>query len=168
MPHSPTPRVRLNLEVVEDRSVPATLVGTLWCDTDSNGIQDVGEAAVEGVVVTLTLPDATTTTATTDAAGNYSFSALDPGSYTIQFESPAGFTSTSAIPVEISSGDASVGQGLIPTGGTSGSGSTSRSGGGSRTITDLLDTLDAYPVYVAAVQSATGQFTASASSAHSQ
>jgi hypothetical protein len=61
---------------------PATLGGTVWTDTDGDGIQDPGEAGVPGVTVTITLPDGTTTTVVTDANGNYTYTGV-PGTYTI-------------------------------------------------------------------------------------
>jgi uncharacterized surface anchored protein len=61
---------------------PATLSGTVWLDTDGDGIQDPGEAGIPGVTVTITLPDGTTTTVVTDANGNYTYTGV-PGTYTI-------------------------------------------------------------------------------------
>jgi len=76
-----TARVRLNLEVIEDRAVPATLSGTVVYDTTSSG-------AASGVEVVLTRSDATTVSATTDAAGAYAFTGLGSGSYAVQFNAP--------------------------------------------------------------------------------
>ena len=73
----------------------ASLGDKVFFDDDRDGIQDAGEAGVEGVTVTLTgggedgvigTADDTTTTATTDAEGNYRFDDLTPGvEYQVNF-----------------------------------------------------------------------------------
>lgn len=63
----------------------------VWNDVNGNGIQDAGEAGISGVTVTLTYPDASTVTATTDANGNYLFSGLVAGNYSVSFTTPTGF-----------------------------------------------------------------------------
>jgi protocatechuate 3,4-dioxygenase beta subunit len=65
-------------------------------DTNGNGIQDVGELGIAGATVVLTNPNGTTTTVITDANGNYSFSNLAPGTYSVAFTTPAGYTPTAA------------------------------------------------------------------------
>ena len=68
---------------------PASLGDTVWLDANSNGIQDAGEAGVDGVVVVL-LSDTgvALATTTTDAAGNYVFSDLPAGDYSVEFTAP--------------------------------------------------------------------------------
>ena len=73
----------------------ASLGDKVFFDDDRDGIQDATEAGVEGVTVTLTgggedgvigTADDTTTTATTDAEGNYRFDDLTPGvEYQVNF-----------------------------------------------------------------------------------
>jgi protocatechuate 3,4-dioxygenase beta subunit len=83
-----------------------TVGNFVWRDNNSNGIQDAGEPGVQGVTATITrvgggpvtdvtgTPIASTTTIT-DATGNYQFTNLAPGQYTITFSTlPAGFTPT--------------------------------------------------------------------------
>jgi len=48
----------------------------IFIDANDDGVQDPGEPGIEGVTVTLTLPDGTTETAVTDANGNYLFTDL--------------------------------------------------------------------------------------------
>jgi|GEM_PF-818488 len=55
----------------------------VWLDTDGDGFQDAGENGIAGVEVTLTFPDGSTQTTTTDANGNYLFDNLMPGSYIV-------------------------------------------------------------------------------------
>jgi protocatechuate 3,4-dioxygenase beta subunit len=81
--------------------MPATAGGT-----NGNGIQDAGELGVAGVIVELLDgngnsidPDAggslTKTTTTTNALGEYMFTGLNAGSYTVEFSNlPTGFTLT--------------------------------------------------------------------------
>ncbi len=66
-------------------------------DANGNGIQDAGETGLAGVTVTLTYPNGSTFTTTTDAAGNYNFPNLAPGTnYSIAFTTPAGYTPATA------------------------------------------------------------------------
>jgi len=85
------------------RPLPASLGDRVWRDTNGNGIQDDGEAGVEGVTVTLTgagadgefgTSDDVTDTATTDEDGYYLFDGLAAGDYFITFDEPAGFDFT--------------------------------------------------------------------------
>ncbi|MEX3099372.1 MULTISPECIES: SdrD B-like domain-containing protein [unclassified Streptomyces] len=50
---------------------PVQIGNRVWYDVDGDGIQDPSEAPIPGVVVTLTAPDGTKLTATTDANGEY-------------------------------------------------------------------------------------------------
>ena len=83
--------------------VEAVSVGSLvWEDSNGNGIQDVGEPAIQGAVVTLL--DATGAPVTQDIIGNpinpittgsdgiYHFTNLPAGDYIIQVEPPAGLS----------------------------------------------------------------------------
>jgi uncharacterized repeat protein (TIGR01451 family)/fimbrial isopeptide formation D2 family protein len=65
----------------------AKLGGTLFEDIDGDGIQDAGEGGLSGRLVTLLDASGNSTgqTRTTDAAGNYEFTGLAPGSYGVQF-----------------------------------------------------------------------------------
>ncbi|MGT2648884.1 accessory Sec-dependent serine-rich glycoprotein adhesin, partial [Streptococcus uberis] len=71
-----------------------TIGDTVWEDTNKDGIQDVGEPGIPGVTVTLTNPDGTTVTTTTDTNGHYEFTDLLNGDYTVTFETPAGYLPT--------------------------------------------------------------------------
>ncbi|KAB2964537.1 SdrD B-like domain-containing protein [Zoogloea sp.] len=73
----------------------AELGDRVWYDSNANGVQDAGEAGVQGVKVSL-LDAAGNVVASqnTDAAGNYLFSGLKPGTYSVQFDKttlPAGY-----------------------------------------------------------------------------
>ncbi|MBD1889535.1 SdrD B-like domain-containing protein [Coleofasciculus sp. FACHB-SPT9] len=75
---------------------PGGKIGDLvFNDTNGNGTQDPGEPGLAGVTVTLTGPSGTLTT-TTDANGNYNFSNLPAGSYSITVTDPTGFTLTTS------------------------------------------------------------------------
>ncbi len=68
----------------------------VWEDSNGNGVQDAGEPPIENADVSLS---GTTGTGAaygplntqTDAAGNYSFTDVPPGTYTIHFDLPAGY-----------------------------------------------------------------------------
>ena len=66
----------------------------VWDDQNRNGIQDAGEPGIQGATVTLTYPDGTTSTATTNATGNYTFQNLTNGNYSVAFTTPSGYLVT--------------------------------------------------------------------------
>ncbi|MCK6388207.1 MAG: carboxypeptidase regulatory-like domain-containing protein, partial [Zoogloea sp.] len=73
----------------------------MWLDTNGNGQQDGGEAGVPGVLVRLynAAGDLVDGPLTTDANGEYLFSNLRPGTYSVQFDKttlPAGYSFTTA------------------------------------------------------------------------
>ncbi|MDJ0583334.1 SdrD B-like domain-containing protein, partial [Crocosphaera sp.] len=82
----------------------ASLGNFVFHDLNANGIQDAGEEGIAGATVTLTgdvngdgVTDTLTTT--TDAAGIYNFTNLNPGDYTVEFTTPDGFTESSPVNV---------------------------------------------------------------------
>jgi len=63
----------------------ATIGDRIWLDADGDGVQDAGEADIPGVTVNLLDGDGNIiATAITDANGNYQFSGVPDGSYTVQ------------------------------------------------------------------------------------
>ena len=85
---------------------PAAIGNYVWHDENHDGIQDVGESAIEGVTITLTItyPNGATVVLTdvTDSSGHYSFDSLlenenyngEPPTYVISAETPAGYRPT--------------------------------------------------------------------------
>ncbi|MEC0228838.1 SdrD B-like domain-containing protein [Paenibacillus alba] len=76
---------------------PASLGDYVFLDANKNGIQDAGDSPFGGVVVNLYLASDPTTiikTTTTDVAGLYKFTDLDPGSYVVEFKKPPGYDFT--------------------------------------------------------------------------
>jgi hypothetical protein len=68
--------------------------GQVWEDSNQNGSQDAGEAGFQGVTVQLIDSDGTVVaTVTTNADGTYTFTAIDPGAYNVNFVLPEGYTS---------------------------------------------------------------------------
>lgn len=81
---------------------PGAIGDRIWNDADGDGVQDPGEAGIDGVQVTLFYdPDANGIydsifpggTTTTDAAGNYIFDDLPPDSYVVAVTPPTGYDS---------------------------------------------------------------------------
>ncbi|HVM47906.1 MAG TPA: SdrD B-like domain-containing protein, partial [Candidatus Acidoferrum sp.] len=72
----------------------------VWNDLNRNGCQDEGEPGIQGVQVELYAGCGVTGTPVastfTDVNGYYLFSGLCPGTYTVGFNTPAGFTRTVA------------------------------------------------------------------------
>ncbi|MBK9151774.1 MAG: carboxypeptidase regulatory-like domain-containing protein [Saprospiraceae bacterium] len=71
---------------------PATIGDFVWDDKNANGVQDAGEPGIPGLTVTLsgTAGDGTPVNLTTVTGpnGEYSFTGLKPGSYTVTFTKP--------------------------------------------------------------------------------
>jgi hypothetical protein len=74
----------------------------VWHDLIEYGIQDAGEPGINGVEVRLTQPDGTVRTTTTfnyqGKDGYYDFPNNGPGTYTVTFITPAGYTSFACKP----------------------------------------------------------------------
>ncbi len=90
------PAFRPRVEQLEDRTVPATVGGTVWQDSNTNGHFDAGEARVPNVVVELFAVDGNISQGTrvTNATGDYSFAGVNIGTYTLQFRVPGGYAFT--------------------------------------------------------------------------
>jgi len=75
--------------------VPATIGDFVWNDLNGNGIQDSNEPGISGVTVKLLNSGGSVlATATTNSAGNYSFTNLAAGQYVVQFTAPSGMVFT--------------------------------------------------------------------------
>jgi uncharacterized repeat protein (TIGR01451 family) len=66
---------------------PSTLTGTVFEDTDGDGVRDAGEPRLAGVAVAL---DVGTPSATTGVGGTYELS-VGAGTHTVEIELPAGY-----------------------------------------------------------------------------
>ena len=90
----------------------ATFSGEVFNDLNGNGILDNGEPGIPAWTVNLLNSSSTVVAATTtDSSGDYSFTAVGPGSYTIVEVQQSGYTSTTAttIAVTATSGRVSTG-----------------------------------------------------------
>lgn len=78
--------------------LPGAISGRVWRDANRDGNLDGGEVGINNVTINLsgtdTLGNAVTRTTTTDASGNYSFTDLPAGTYSITETQPAGYGST--------------------------------------------------------------------------
>jgi len=76
----------------------ASIGNRVWFDCDGDGIQDAGDFGIGGVKVTLLDgSDKAVGTMTTDSNGQYLFTGLKPGAYSVQFDKsalPAGYLVT--------------------------------------------------------------------------
>jgi hypothetical protein len=74
----------------------SSVSGVVWQDGDRDGISDVGETGLSGVVVNLydTTGTVVLSTVNTDTAGAYSFAGLAAGHYLIVVTAPGGYWAT--------------------------------------------------------------------------
>jgi hypothetical protein len=97
-------------DIISPSSVTMTILdndgqrvsGTVYKDTNGNGVKDSGETGLAGVGLFLDAnhngvydPNTTERIATTDASGNYTLTAVPVGSYTLQQFLPVGYTQSS-------------------------------------------------------------------------
>lgn len=73
---------------------PQSIGNFVFVDTNNNGIRDVGEDGKAGVAVTLLQGTTVIAKTTTDNLGNYLFTNLLPGTYTVSIVPPTGFVSS--------------------------------------------------------------------------
>ena len=85
---------------------PASIGDRVWDDVNANGADD-GEPGIGGVTVILTDADgAEVARTTTDANGNYRFTGLIPGTYTVSIEVPSGYAAaTTSMTVTVGEGE---------------------------------------------------------------
>lgn len=75
----------------------ANLAGTVFIDTNQNGVQDPGETGFSGATLTLN----TGKTLTTDTNGNYTFLNIPTGSYVETLTLPNGYIATTTNPTTV-------------------------------------------------------------------
>ena len=72
-----------------------SLAGSSYVDVNGNGVRDAGESGISGVIITLTGSDvngnSVNRTVTSDTSGNYSFTGLVAGNYTLTETQPSGY-----------------------------------------------------------------------------
>jgi len=74
---------------------PSTIRGSVWHDSDDDGIRDAGEDGIAGVTVDLAGPEARTVT--TEADGTFVFAGLAAGTYTLTETAPGDFAEGRAV-----------------------------------------------------------------------
>lgn len=80
---------RLQIESLEQREVPASIAGRVFLDFDNSGKFNGPDTGIQGVTLTLSGGGLTTPATTqTDAQGNYSFTSLTPGTYSLTETQP--------------------------------------------------------------------------------
>jgi predicted outer membrane repeat protein len=98
----------------------ATVSGNIFVDLDGSGVPDTSNSGVSGVAVNLLDASGNIILSTnTDNQGNFVFTNLQPGTYTVQFTTPSGYlleatsTSTFAAAVNAPSPDAPLSLGMF-------------------------------------------------------
>ena len=88
---------------------PTAVIGDfVWLDLDADGLQDGGgETGIDGVLVELLDGGVPIDSDTTAGGGLYSFTDVDPGTYTVRFTAPIGmvFSTPATVPVVAGPGD---------------------------------------------------------------
>ncbi len=74
--------------------IPAEIHGTKWNDLDCDGVWDTGEPPLPGWVINLYIGVTFISSTTTDAAGQYWFTGLTPGTYRVTETVSAGWVQT--------------------------------------------------------------------------
>jgi serine-aspartate repeat-containing protein C/D/E len=79
-----------------NRAVPAigSIAGTKFNDVNGNGTRDPGEAGVSGITIRLVNSAGLVVSTTTDTSGNFSFTGLPAGPYSLSEVLPAGSVQT--------------------------------------------------------------------------
>lgn len=72
------------------QAAPAEIGSRVWHDQNGNGIQDANEPGVDGATVRLYQGSTLAATTTTSGGGNYTFTNLTAGTYSVEFTAPAG------------------------------------------------------------------------------
>lgn len=84
--------VAVNYDFGELKSEKAAVSGQVYHDRNDNGLPESGEEGIAGVTITLWGEAGNkVATTTTDAEGRYSFTELNPGTYRITEDQPAGW-----------------------------------------------------------------------------
>ncbi|HEY1599145.1 MAG TPA: SdrD B-like domain-containing protein [Pirellulales bacterium] len=113
--------------IVAAPPMPASLSGTVFVDANGDNIQEAGDAGEQGVTVQLrdSSNQLVGTPQITDANGHYTFTGIDPGTYTVQEVQLAGFFESGAIVGSINGTPSGTATGLDTIGAvTLGSGAT--------------------------------------------
>jgi uncharacterized repeat protein (TIGR01451 family) len=74
-------------------SAARSVTGTLWNDTNNNGVKDTGEPGIAGVTISLLQGSNVVATTSTATNGSYSFTGLTPGSYVVRITDDTGVLS---------------------------------------------------------------------------
>jgi len=85
-PRAAQPRrstTRLSLTMLEDRSVPYAISGTVFYDTNADGIQNNNESTAPGVMVSMMGP--VSASGSTDNFGHFVFVEVPAGNYSVMF-----------------------------------------------------------------------------------
>jgi uncharacterized repeat protein (TIGR01451 family) len=80
----------LDIDFGFEAQTPASVTGTIWNDGNRDGLIGGSEGRLAGVTVDILDGTTVVATVTTDAAGNYTFSGLAAGDYTIRVTDTAG------------------------------------------------------------------------------
>lgn len=83
---------KLDAGLTIDSSTTGSIVGKIWFDQDSDGIQETEEGMLDGITVRL-LDDEESVVAVTSTTGggSFAFTGLEPGDYKLEIVAPVGY-----------------------------------------------------------------------------
>jgi hypothetical protein len=90
------------VEWLEDRTLPSTIFGGVWSDLIADGVRDAGEPPIAAVSMVLRQNNLDIQQTQTDGAGNYTFTDVLPGLYTVAALAPVGLPMTRDVSVGVS------------------------------------------------------------------
>ncbi|MCH2131462.1 MAG: serine hydrolase, partial [Pirellulaceae bacterium] len=86
--------VTVTITVEPDNPLPVTITGTKYNDLNGNGQRDQNEPGLPGWTIQLSDANGQLATTSTDPDGNYSFTNLEPGTFTVSEQQQAGWVQT--------------------------------------------------------------------------
>ena len=90
-----------NIYAFQNQPQTFTISGTVYTDTNHDGVQDNGEQGYPNATVTVRQNNQTVASTTSGSNGTYSFPSLEAGNYSVAVTLPTGYTATTTNPFSV-------------------------------------------------------------------